>query len=284
MPTWLQLFWNGFKTKCQGPLVKVIAVGVLGLWIAVLFVPTLSKDLATGVSLSALVIVLAMVLDHLVDLKKLRLVEVYDNQSSAETDTLNLIKKEKVRLIEYSSQTIRPILAKLKEVEAEVELLISNPNYSITNDNERQLHSPKPGNSDFQKEKRICPAVGYLQKYTLGDYDKVKIKCYRVPGSLRARSFGNRWTQVGWYTYDAREDPEVFGSPQIWGDQNPVITVSTSRPEGQILRTMFDTVFEGMWNESLPLRDVCGECANKRSCFGSVVAADRWLDKVSPKK
>lgn len=282
MPTWFQIFWNGFKTKHQTKVVAFITVVVVGLWIAVLFVPALSKDWAPGVSLSALVIILAMVLDHLVDLKKLSVVKLYANESSAQAATLDLIRKEKVRLIEYSSKTITQILVKLQQAGAEIELLICNPNYSITNAHERQFHSPKPGSSDLQKEQRICPAVSELQKYIFADYDRVKIKCYQVPGSLRARSFGNRWVQVGWYTYDTRGKPEVFGSPQIWGDNNPVTMAPTSSQEGQILRKMFDTVFNGMWKESIPLRDVCGNCSNKISCFGSSTAADNWLQKMSP--
>lgn len=278
----LKIFWEGFKTKYQGWFVAVIAVVAVGLWIAMSFVQVISQDLATGVSLSALVIILAMVIDHLVDLKKLRVAKLYSKQSDAEADTLQLIRREKVQLIEYSSKTIHPILRKLREVGAEIELLICNPNHSITNEHERQFHSPKSGTSDLQKEQRICPAVRELQKYIFEDYDKVKIKCYQVPGSLRARNFGNRWIQVGWYTYDTRGKSEVFGSPQIWGDQNPVTTAPVGSYEGQILRTMFDTVFNGMWKESLPLREVCGKCSNKINCFGSSIAADNWLQKVSP--
>jgi MoaA/NifB/PqqE/SkfB family radical SAM enzyme len=167
---------------------------------------------------------------------------------------------------------------------AEIELLICNPNYTITNKKERSFHSPQPGDKDFQKEKRVCAGIGELHRFVLGNYDKVKIKCYRTPGSLRGRNFGDRWIQVGWYTYQTSGDAKIYGSPQIWGDTNSVITAPISSPEGQILKSMFNEVFEKMWRESVPPIDVCGGCADKAKCFGSNEAADQWLRLVSPKK
>lgn len=285
MRTALQIFWEEFRTKYQGWFALVTAIIAVGLWVLSPFISQISPQLATGVSLSALVIILVMVLDHLITLRKPPIItKFHSDQSRAESDTLELVTREKVQLIEYSSGTVRRILEKLGAVGAEIELLICNPNHSITNRQERSFHSSQPGKQDFQKDERICPAIRNLYRFTLGNYGKAKIKCYKTPGSLRGRNFGNRWIQVGWYTYQAKGDLIKFGSPQIWGDSNPVITAPVSSPEGQVLKGMFNEVFEKMWEESIPIIDVCGKCRNKARCFGSDDAAMEWLGMVSTKE
>ncbi|MBA7634622.1 hypothetical protein ES703_42212 [subsurface metagenome] len=283
MRTALRIFWEEFRGKYQGWFVLTVAIIAVGLWILLPFISQISPQLATGVSLSALVIILAMVLDHLIALRK-GVTKYYPNQASAENETLELIGKGKTRLIEYSSRTISSALKNLRDVGAEIELLICNPNYTISCEEERSIHSSHPGKKDFQKDERVCVTIRELQYRILGDYDKVKIKCYRTPGSLRGRNFGDKWIQVGWYTYQMKGDPKVFGSTQIWGDSNPVITAPVSSLEGQILKRMVDEVFEKVWDESIPLIDVCGNCSKKGTCFGSDEAADEWLQTVSPKK
>lgn len=286
MRTILRIFWEVLKRW----FTKAIAIIAVGLWVLSSFISQISPQLATGVSLSALVIILTMVLGHLIALRKPAIIttKFHSNQSSAQDETIKLLEelgtRSKAQLIEYSSESVKEILNKLKSMEAEIELLICNPNFTITNDLERPFHSSHPGSSDFQKEKRICLTIGELHRITLGDYDKVKIKCYRTPGSLRGRNFGDRWFQVGWYTYQTAGDREVFGSPQIWGHRNPVITAPVSSPEGQVLKGMFNEVFEKLWGESDPLIDVCGKCSKskRRTCFGSIQAANKWLQVVSP--
>lgn len=292
MRTALQIFWEEFRTKYQGWFTLVVAVIAIGLWISMAFLPKeIPFEWAVGVSLACLVVILGMVLDHLIALRKPPVItKFHSSQSSAESDTLELITKEKVQLIEYSSRTVRRILERLKDVGAEIELLICNPNCTITNKKERSFHLLQPGNEnfqkderkDFQKTQRICPAIRNLYRFILEDYDKVKIKCYKVPGSIRGRNFGDRRVQLGWYTYHMRRDPIKFGLPQIWGDTNPVITAPVSSPEGQVLKSMFNEVFQKMWQKSDPLIDVCGKCSKKAGCFGSDEAAMEWLQLVSP--
>lgn len=281
MRTALRIFWEEFRSKYQGWFTLAIAVIAVGLWVLSPFISQISPELATGVSLSALVVILAMVLEHLGALKKGITARYHPNHSSAESDTLELIKKEKVQLIEYSSRTVSKILEKLRSAGAEIELLICNPNYTITNEHERSFHSPQPGNEDFQKNKRVCITIGELRRKILSDYDNVKIKCYRTPGSFRGRKFGNRWIQAGWYTYQNKKDPALYSSPQIWGDINPVITVPLASPEGKILQDMFNQLFKHLWSESVPLVEVCGNCPQKAACLGSGAATDKWLQMVS---
>lgn len=281
MRTALRIFWQEFRKKYQRGFTIAVAIIAIGLWIAVPFVSQISFELATGISLACLVVILGMVLDHLVAIRELRVAMFYPDQSTAENDTLELIEKEKVQLIEYSSGTITRILQKLRAAGAEIELLICNPHYTITNEKERSFHSSEPGNEDFQKNKRVCITIGELRRKILGDYDNVKIKCYRIPGSFRGRKFGNRWIQVGWYTYQNKKDPALYSSPQIWGDINPVITVPIATPEGKILQDMFNQLFKHLWSESVPLVEVCGNCSQKAACFGAGTAADKWLRMVS---
>jgi hypothetical protein len=282
MKTALQIFWGEFRGKYQGWFTLAIALIAVGLWVLSPFISEISPKLATGVSLSTLVVILAMALDHLVTIRKeLHLAKFYPDQMSADDDTLGLIQTEKAQLIEYSSWTASRVLYRLKEMKAEIELLICNPNFTITNAQERSFHSPRPGSKDFQKELRVCPAIRQLGNTILRGYDKVKIKCYRTPGSLRGRNFGDRWIQIGWYTYQSDGDRKTFGSPQIWGDNNTLITAPTSSTEGLALKNMFNRVFEKMWDESVPLKAVCGRCSKKADCFGSKEVAKEWLELVS---
>jgi len=145
-------------------------------------------------------------------------VRFYPDQGSTNNITLELIEREKpskVQSIEYGSKAIKGILEKLKEVKAKkIELLICDPNHTITHEDERLFHSAHPKGEDSQKKIRICPAIQDLA-YIFSNPDKIRIRCYRTPGSLRGINFGDKWIQMGWYTYDERGDNHKFGATKI---------------------------------------------------------------------
>lgn len=278
MRTGLQIFWEGTK-RFQRRLIVCLTFIALGLWIASPFTGMLPWELALGVSLSLLLVIMVLVLDHLVNLREFRVARFYHNQEAANREIVELIKEEKpskAKLIEYSSRTVEDILKELRRAGASIELLLCDPRHTIT------CLNPCWGERDFQREERVCQAIKHLRYFTFYDYDKVNIKCYQAPGSLRGRKFDEKFIQVGWYTYDTRKDAAAFGWPQIWGDVNPVVTAPVASPEGRCLTNMFDEVFKNLWRESVTLKEACNNCpwSNPQSCFG--VQADDWLKRVSP--
>ena len=158
-------------------------------------------------------LMLGLIQDYLVSIKKPSNVEIFPGQTEASLNMINLIKAEKPRtafLLMYSSIVVQEIIKALisSDVESEVCLLLQNP-------------KAKEIVSDYQQG-RICGGVKILSE-VLRNYGKAKIRFYKEPASLRGLKLGNNLISVGWYTYDCRDASIV--DRQVWGHNNAMLIV-----------------------------------------------------------
>lgn len=201
--------------------------------------------------------------------------EVYETQEEAAPDLRRFIESQKPRrayLLEYSSRTIFDnVLKPLVDVGAEIQLLLQYPDGEPGKKPEYVI-------SEYQRD-RICSHIRTVLSIEIGTYDKLRIRCYKQRASLRGRNFDNELINIGWYTYDLRPqelDPKME-PVQIWGHNNPLITVSKQEENFGKTQKFFTKVFDNLWRDSEPLKAVCNSC--KRSC--DVKSRSEWLEQVS---
>jgi len=196
---------------------------------------------------------------------------VFHREQDEANEHLEKIIKEdrpkKAYLLEYSTNTIQRLLKSLGRSGTEIFLLIQHP----------EIAEQMAG--DFQKEK-ICKEMENLFFKTLVDIPNmdITIRCYKQTASMRGRKFGNI-INMGWYTYDIRD--EINEKKQIWGHNNPMMTLKRDSKEGKIFEEAFDKIFKNLWEKGCFLKDVCSDCKKMRECTKK---ADERLNRVSLKK
>jgi len=183
----------------------------------------------------------AKISQHLNSLSTNNNIEVYENEISASQRQLEFIQHHNpidVRMIEYSTRSIEPLLSVLSGSGSikTIRILISHPEAAI---------------SEYQKIQRILSAVPILaRKFPLRSTgSNLRVRCYNSSATIRGRNFDNRLIVVGWYTYDVRRQllPDEV---QIWGDENPVLIATVDTDQGEKLAKAFDEIFERLWHES----------------------------------
>lgn len=195
-------------------------------------------------------------------------------KNKIDTDKLlgKLIREEKpnrANILQYSSDKIFSLLEIFCEVETEVFLLLQHP----------EVANLMAG--DMQR-KKICMRIGELLTSLPKDFPKsnIAIRCYEQKASVRGIKFGN-YVCIGWYTYDIRLPG--YGKNQIWGHDNPHITLKLDSAEGKIIESSFDKTFKNLWYEGVDLKTICGEC-NKMSCGEDIKKSIREvLDQINSK-
>ena len=163
--------------------------------------------------------------------------EVAENQRSAMPDLVKHVRETRppsVQLFEFSSLSIRDLLASVLDCSAQVQLL---------------LHDPYQGNINDLQRKVIESQILTLESGSLGDTTRLEIRFYSTPASLRGRRLGTL-LNVGWYTYFRRAD----GTPDLLGSQNAMITVDT-RTFSQ-LAEYFTREFTAAWATALTLEQM----------------------------
>lgn len=81
------------------------------------------------------------------------------------------------------------------------------------------------------------------------DYsDRVQVRCYRFPSSLRGRRLGNEIIAVGWYTPFIENGN--LARYEVMGHDNALIIIELGTPEGRHLERMFQGVFNDLWTAS----------------------------------
>lgn len=264
---WLEKI-RTFYQKHSGKFTALFIAIILVIWLlGPLLLQLLPLEAAIVVSAAIIMLMLGLIQDYLLNIKKPSNVEMFPGQSEAALSIINFIRAEKPRtasLLMYSSSVFQEIIKTLisSDVESEVYLLLQSPK-------EKEI------TIDYQQG-RICGGVKILSE-VLRNYEKARIRFYKEPASLRGLKLGNKVISVGWYTYDRRD--ETFGDKQIWGDNNTMLTVPLPTTEGQVLAKTFDEVFKNLWDKGSTPNEICGSCDNKENCLG--VNPDEWLAVVS---
>ncbi len=134
-------------------------------WVLVpIFSEVLSFELAMALTSSTILMFLFLALDYLISIVRHPSIEVYEDDGSVIERLrtyINSTRLNRVRLIEYSTASIRNLLVNIKESGSTVELLICNPHKAINKD---------------QKD-RICSQIRRFPDI-FQDTSKIKIRCY----------------------------------------------------------------------------------------------------------
>jgi hypothetical protein len=143
---------------------------------------------------------------------------------------------KKAQLIQYSGDYVRRVVTKLLEKGADVELLLQHPSKSL---NEYQLRK----------------LVLFEQRSTIDfkNDNKLAVRYYDEPASLRAIKLDNKFLAIGWYTYRIRsknKDREDV-TPWLYGHSNPSITAHLDGVKASDLASFFDEVFNALWKTAV---------------------------------
>lgn len=155
---------------------------------------------------------------------------IFVNQDAAARWLLEWIERErpgKADLLEYSSETVTPLLRELTRHACAIRLLVKDPKSAVTP----------------QQQARIEQRIHDLCTVTFKNYARFELRVYDNPGSLRGQSYDDRLLSIGWYTYS-------FDSVGVWGHTNPIIVVRVDSAQGRALYAMFRRTFEELWSNS----------------------------------
>jgi hypothetical protein len=142
-------------------------------------------------------------------------------------------------LIEYSADSVRPVLEQLAAAGARVRLLLKHPD-SV---------------GRAQREK-IISTYWYLKDHTFRDNpDSFHVRFYRIPATLRGRRLDTRLLNVGWYTPDISTGGRM-SEWEVIGHLNPTITSDLQTSEGYALNLMFSRTFDGLWGNSIDAEEI----------------------------
>ncbi len=216
------------QIKLLGSLLTVLVV--VGFVAAHYFRPVEELLIRENVLSVVLIVLMVMVLDRLVELRpqpRQASVELCAGPAQANAileDYYAGRRPGKVDLIEYSGVTANDLLSQLREGNCEVRLLLQHPDDARTK---------------FQQD-RIRVNVDSLLKVTFATYNRIQIKYYRAPASVRGRCFDDDLVMLGWYRH-------IAGDTAIAGHSNPMFTALRQTPEGRELIRWFREAFDSLW-------------------------------------
>jgi hypothetical protein len=158
----------------------------------------------------------------------------FATQNDVEQQILEYIRQERPRratMLEFSTATTGSILRALRDVDAIIYLLAANP--------ERV---------SGWHESRMRRALSDLLTIDFNAYDKLRVRLYNVPPSLRGRRIGELVT-LGWYTHRDNKRLDSFdpASVEVWGHDNAIVVGRYSEADGSVMGTWFSREFERLW-------------------------------------
>lgn len=211
-------------------ILAILTVAVSILWIASTLFGPLEQWLSKTSLLNVIIIVLLS--DVLLLLAEFKTtmnpqVTVFANEPDAYKDLRQHIEAsspKKADLIEYSTATIHDLLEVLRSADCRLRILICNPDSAIT---------------DFQAN-RIRERIDDLTTVTFRDFDKVEIRMYRLPASIRGRLIDRSYVTMGWHVYTSDE-------AGLFGHTHAMVSAPCDSSDGRNLCETFATAFDYLW-------------------------------------
>jgi hypothetical protein len=165
-------------------------------------------------------------------------IEVLPSETSVSSLERHFVQEHRpahVDLILHSSLVVSELLESLKDNRSYIRLLLKHP---------------ATAQSDTDRQVILAQAVRLIE-VTLKDYDKVEIRCYTSPASIRGKLFDKKALSVSWYTYTTGLRYRVYGH------DNAVLFTYTNTEEGRLLQEMFERAFNWLWthSETVPVKD-----------------------------
>ena len=260
--SFLKLEPRWFRRTATG----LAVLSVAGLLIAAGFTDKVSSEVGLGVASTAILFLLAVMVDSLVELRTERGVEVLVNEADAteiQTDCVTIQRPEWVKMCEYSAFSVARIFDAIAGSGSvrQVKLLVFHP-------------CSMPA---WHREQRLVPAIASLGvTFPLKDLKlDLQIRCYRSPPSLRGRNYGGMLVAAGWYTGDRREPEENWPDKeqQLWGASNPLVVAKAGEAVGAKLMKWFNETFDRVWEAATPIEEAL-------LFFGHVTSLE-WLALAS---
>ena len=212
-------------------ILAVLTATVSLLWVASTLINPLEQWLSASSLLNVIIIVLLSdVLLLLVEFRTTTTpqVVVFENEPAAYRDLRQHIETsspKKADLIEYSTATIHDLLEILRSADCRLRILICNPDSAIT---------------DFQA-KRIRDRIEDLTTVTFSNFDKVDIRMYRLPASIRGRLIDEAYVTMGWHVYSSDD-------AGLYGHTHAMVSGRCDSPHGRNLCRTFTVAFEHLWD------------------------------------
>src|SRR5215475_5994286 len=191
------------------------------------FVPDVNQWIITRGFFNVLLVALVIDLIHrVIGLKGApSSLETYEDQAQALPQILTFVKEErpeKCDLLEYSTSSTRQLLQELKKANVKIRLLICHPEKAVS-DHER---------------KAIELGIENIHK-DFKNYDRITVRQYATPASLRGRNIGDKLINVGWYLYSS-----TGGEVDVRGHDTMMITSDADTPQGHKLKETFSRAFD----------------------------------------
>lgn len=155
----------------------------------------------------------------------------------------------KAKMIQYSGDMIRPIIAKLLAKNVKIEILLQHPQKALNLDQLLKMASfHERVTTDFKNPKNLV------------------IKYYTEPASVRGVKLDEKVLVVGWYTYRVKSHTE----PKSWlyGHNNAAVRIQPVSVSRDLTET-FDDVFQSLWDNAASNINVEKEIENARKKFAS---------------
>jgi hypothetical protein len=221
---------RGFVDRYLRQILAVLTLGVSLVWVASTLIEPLRDWLAGSSLLSVIIIVLLS--DVLLLLSEVKMsgrptVAVFRNEPDAYRELRGYIESsppKKADLIEYSTATIHDLLELLRSADCRLRILICNPDSAIT---------------DFQA-KRIRDRIEDLTTVTFRNFDKVDIRMYRLPASIRGRFIDGQYVSMGWHVYTSDD-------AGIYGHTHAMVSAHCHSLHGRNLSETFTEAFDHLW-------------------------------------
>jgi hypothetical protein len=158
----------------------------------------------------------------------------FATQNDIESEIIEYIRRvkpQRAKMLEFSTATTGSILRALRDVDASIYLLAANP-----------------ATVSGWHQARMRRALADLLQIDLRDYDRLRLRLYGVPPSLRGRHIGEM-VVLGWYTHRDNKRIEAFdpASVEVWGHDNAVVAGRRDEPDGAALATWFSREFDRLW-------------------------------------
>lgn len=242
----------------------VVVVAAIVLILASTFVDKLSIQAGIAITVVAILFFVTLLLDHVVMVRSESEIEIFVDEVAALSTQQQYIRSRRprsVRMLEYSGYSVTTLLNELSDSSGtrSIKLLLCDPRDA----------------PEWQRVYRILPVIASLPLVFGGREDiDLQVRCYTSPASLRGRNYGDSLVVTGWYTYDQRDGQP--GKEQRWGGQNALVMAPCDNPSGVALRTNFNRVFDGIWNESPTLSEVIASYPETMNYMEA-----SWLQRVS---
>jgi hypothetical protein len=160
-------------------------------------------------------------------------VQIFRGQDEATDTVLGFITSRSPNsadMVEYSTSTIRALLARLRAEGTTIRLLACHPDNAV---------------SDYQR--RAIESSLEICHQDFRGYTNITIRLYRAPAAFRGRQIragSDVLIVAGWYTYWF-EDEQLA----LRGHDNAMVVARSATDAGKALALTFDDVFTKLWDD-----------------------------------